>query len=93
MTAKIIPFRRPGTDSSPAVETLKDVVLDSRICSDYRTALMLVTEAVGRSISLIQDLGTLTPAEAEASLRLVRKYYPDRLGRLEQMIVERRQRA
>lgn len=93
MTARIILFRRPGTGSSPAIETLKTTVLDSRICSDHRTALMLVAEAVGRPINLIHDLETLAPAEAEAALRLVRQYYCDRSARLEQMIVERRQRA
>jgi hypothetical protein len=93
MTAQIIPFRRPTADPPPIVRTLKDTILDSRVCSDYRTAMMLVAEAVGRSVSLIQELETLSPAEAEAALGLVRRFYPDRSARLARHIVERRQRA
>lgn len=93
MTAQIIPFRRQGTDPPPIVQTLKDTILDSRVCSDYRTAMMLVAEAAGRAMNRIQDLEVLSPAEAEAALDLVRKYYPDRSDRLAQQIVERRERA
>ena len=93
MAAAIIPFRRRAAASAEPLRELRNLVFDPRICSDHRTALMLVAEAAGRPISLTGDLESLTAVEAESALTLVRRYFPDRCDRLQRTIVERRMKA